>query len=216
MKKLILPVHLRLNSLSILGLCAVCAAGSAVAQTVLVESRKADGSANSPAWTELSGTWGKSKNKSKAESAPELAATNSAVCTATNPAPAFKLAPEGLKAGTAYEVEVTFGTSGSQPESEDLVVAVSATGVTQSTLPATTTAFQNANAHKWTALGRITPATDAPTLTFKYVSGTLSKTPPARWYADAVRFVPEGADSRAETKGGSKTPAKAKSKTNEN
>ena len=89
-------------------------------------------------------------------------------------------------------MEVTFGKSKAQHVSADLVVAVATTGVSASTIPTNTPAFQEPNANSWTALGTITPSTAHPSLTFKYVSGTLS--PTSRWYADSIRFTPAGAD----------------------
>lgn len=157
---------------------------------VSVESRKADGSLNTPAWTEVSGNWKPSKNKSRVAAASSLVATNVSICATNVPVPAFKVSPE-LKAGTTYTVEVTFNTSKTQAAAADLIVAVSGAGLSASTIPATTPAFQGTGANKWTSLGTITPSTNQPSLTFKYVSGTLS--PVSRWYADAVRFTPEAA-----------------------
>jgi hypothetical protein len=185
------------RSLGLLTLNAFCLAGFVRAETILVESRKADNTTNTPAWTILSGNWGRSKNKSKMPDAG-FSATNVFVCVSTNPTPAFRVTPPGIKVGTTYKVEVTAGTSGSQPASSDLVVAIRTAGVANSTIPATTTAFQEASANQWTALGNITPTTNQPTLTFTYVSGTLSTNPPSRWYADSVRFVAEG--GKVETK----------------
>jgi hypothetical protein len=165
--------------------------------TVIVESRKADDSTNSPAWTEISGIWSKSKNKSRAEELTFFTGKNVFITQTNKPVPAFKIAPEGLESGKTYQVDVTFGNSHGNPASADLVVAVAATGVSACTISTNTPAFQGANANTWTTLGTITPNCDHPTLTFTYASGTLS--PESRWYADTIRFSPEGA-----------APAKAK------
>lgn len=165
----------------------------------VVESRKADDSINSSAWMEISGVWGKSKNKTKVGDATIFTAKNVSICATNVPAPAFKIAPEGLKSGKAYRVDVTFGTSNTQHASADLVVAVAATGVSDNTISTNTPAFQESNANVWTTLGTITPSTDHPTLTFTYVSGTLA--PTSRWYADTIRFMPSDA---------TETPAKEK------
>lgn len=158
------------------------------ADSVIVESRKADGAANTPAWTELSGKWTLSKNKSRvAKRDASLTATNVVVCQTNIPAPAFKVTPSGLEAGATYKVEVTYSTTQSFVAAPDLVVAVAATGVSASTIPTNTPAFQGSGADDWTTLGTITPSTNSPALTFTYVSGTLTKG--SRWYADAIRFT---------------------------
>jgi hypothetical protein len=167
------------------------AAHTFATDTVVVESRKADDSVNSNAWKEVSGTWSKSKNKTRVDDVTIFAGKNVSICATNIPAPAFKVAPEGLESGKNYRVDVTFGTSKGNHASADLVVAVATTGVSASTIPTTTEAFQEPNANSWTTLGMITPSTDHPTLTFTYKSGTLA--PASRWYADAIRFTPEGA-----------------------
>lgn len=159
------------------------------ADTVIVESRKADGTLNPPAWTEVGGKWTTSKNKSRVSRTTSLTATNVSVSLTNIPAPAFKVTPTGLEAGTAYKVEVTFSTTATHVASPDLIVAVAAAGVSANTIPTNTLAFQGSGADAWTVLGTITPATSSPTLTFSYVSGSLSKE--SRWYADAIRFTPE-------------------------
>jgi hypothetical protein len=182
----------------LLALNVLCLAGLVRAETIVVESRTAADAAN-PAWSNVSGKWGKSKNKSKADDA-DFSATNVFSCTASSPVPAFKVSPPDIKAGKTYKLDVTFGTSKTQHASSDLVVAVSATGVTNSTIPATTPAFQEANANAWTLLGSFTAVTDKPTFTFTYASGTLSTNPPSRWYADALRFTSDGAAAKEEPK----------------
>jgi hypothetical protein len=166
------------------------------ADTVIVESRKADGTLNTPAWTEVGGKWTTSKNKSRVSRTMSLTATNVSVSLTNIPAPAFKVTPTGLEAGTTYKVEVTFSTSGSHVAAPDLRVAVAATGVSASTIPTNTPAFQGSGADSWNVLGSITPTTDSPTLTFTYVSGTLTKE--SRWYADAIRFTPVATAKPAE------------------
>jgi hypothetical protein len=162
---------------------------------VVVESRKADGAVNTPAWTEVSGKWGTSKNKSRIAGASSLMATNVSACVTNSPVPAFKISP-ALEAGTTYKVEVTFSTSSSYMASPDLLVAVSAEGVSASTIPTNSPAFQGSGADDWNTLGAITPSTNRPALMFTYLSGTLSRE--SRWYADAIRFTPEAAPKQAE------------------
>ncbi len=158
------------------------------ADVVIVESRKADGTPNAPLWVEVSGNWGTSKNKSRVFSSASLVATNVSIARTNDPVPAFKVTPK-LQAGTRYTVEATFSTTSTHVASPDLVVSVMAEGVSASTIPTNTTAFQGTGADTWNLLGTITPSTNSPSLTFTYASGTLSST--SRWYADAIRFTPE-------------------------
>ena len=176
-------------------LAAISALHCFAAETVNVESRKADGTSNAPAWTEISGKWGTSKNKSRIAGASSLVATNVSASVTNSPVPALRISPE-LESGTTYKVEVTFSSSSSHMASPDLIVAVSADGVSASTIPNKTPAFQGSGADDWTALGTITPSTNRPALTFTYVSGTLSRE--SRWYADAIRFTPEAVSKKAE------------------
>jgi len=179
----------RIKYLTLATITAISAWRCLAADTVIVESRKADGTLNTPAWTEVGGKWTTSKNKSRVSRTMSLTATNVSVSLTKIPAPAFKVTPTGLEAGATYKVEVTFSTSGSYVAAPDLRVAVAATGVTANTIPTNSSAFQGSGADEWTVLGNITPATNSPTLTFTYLSGTLSKE--SRWYADAIRFTPE-------------------------
>ena len=133
---------------------------------VIVESRKADGTLNTPAWSEVSGKWGSSKNKSRIAASSSLVATNVSISATNVPVPAFRVSPEGLKAGTTYKVEVTFCTSNTQEASPDLIVGVRTEGVSASTIGTNATAFQGNGANTWKLLGTITPATNRPTLTF--------------------------------------------------
>jgi hypothetical protein len=185
---------LKLLTLAILN--AFSAAHGFAAETVVVESRKADGAINTPAWSELGGKWMPSKNKTRIAAASSLVATNVSICATNFPVPGFKVSLPGLEANTTYKVEVTFSTSKTQAASPDLLVAVSADGVSASTIPTSTTAFQGSGANAWNVLGTITPSNNCPMLSFTYVSGTLS--PVSRWYADAIRLTPEPAPKKAE------------------
>jgi len=187
-----------LKSLAIALLAAISAVSSLATDAVIVESRKADGTPNTPVWTEVSGKWTTSKNNSRISRTELLTATNVSVSLTNVPAPAFKVSPTGLVAGTTYKVEVTFSTSGSYVAAPDLRVAVAATGVSASTIPTNSPAFQGAGANGWNMLGTITPAVSSPTLTFTYAGGTLTKQ--SRWYADAIRFTPEIASSKTGNK----------------
>jgi hypothetical protein len=182
--------HLKTHtcSLTIATLTAVSALHCIAAEPIIVESRKADGNLNTPAWSEISGKWKPSKNKTRVAAASSLVATNVSICATNIPVPAFRISPAGLEMGIAYKVDVTFSTSKTQAAAPDLLVAISADGVSSSTLATNTAAFQGAGADQWNSLGTITPSTNRPTLTFSYVSGTLS--PVSRWYADAIRFTP--------------------------
>jgi len=172
-----------LTLISFIGLGVTCIA----ADTVIIESRKADNSPNAPVWATLSGKWTESKNKSRISRTAALTATNVSVCTTNFPVPAFKVSPSGLQSGVTYQVEVTFSTTSTHVASPDLVVAVSTEGISAHTIPSNTTAFQGSGADSWNVLGTITPTNSSPTLTFTYVTGTLSKE--SRWYADAIRFT---------------------------
>jgi hypothetical protein len=183
-------------------LAAISSASALASDTVIVESRKADGTPNAPAWTEISGKWTTSKNKSRISRTMSLTATNVSVSLTNLPVPAFKVTPAGLKSGVTYKVEVTFSTSGSYVAAPDLQVAVAATGVSASTIPTNTPAFQGSGADEWNVLGTITPATDSLTLTFTYAGGTLSKE--SRWYADTIRFTPEPTAKPAEKQAAAK------------
>jgi hypothetical protein len=165
------------------------------ANAVVVESRKADGTLNTPQWAEVSGKWGASKNKTRVADSSSLVATNVSACVTNSPVPAIRISPE-LEAGTTYKVEVTFSTSGSNVASEDLLVAVAVNGVSASSIPTNTPAFQGSGANAWNVLGTITPSTNRPALTFTYASGTLSRE--SRWYADAIRFTPDAGSKKAE------------------
>jgi hypothetical protein len=185
----------RMKRFTIATLSIISALHTFAAGTIVVESRKADGTPNTPAWTEVSGKWGNSKNKTRAADASSLVATNVSACVTNSPVPAIKISPE-LEAGTTYKVEVTFSTSSSYVASPDLMVAVSTDGVSASTIPTNSPAFQGSGADNWNTLGTITPSANRPVLTFTFLSGTLSRE--SRWYADAIRFTPEAAAKKAE------------------
>ena len=189
-------MKVRFKFLTLMALMALSACGCLATDTILIESCKADNSPNAPVWSPVSGKWTISKNKSRISRTLTLAATNVSVCTTNLPVPAFKVAPIGLEAGATYQVEVTFSTTATHVASPDLIVAVAAAGVSSSTIPTNTPAFQGSGADSWNALGTITLATNSPTLTFTYVSGTLSKE--SRWYADTIRFTRIAASKKAE------------------
>jgi hypothetical protein len=179
-----------LTSIAVFSLLTSAAFGGANSPAIIVESRKLDGSLNTPAWIEVSGKWTASKNKSRiTRHDSTLTATNVSVAQTNVPVPAFKVTPTGLESGATYKVDVTFSTTQSFVAAPDLIVAVTASGVSTSTIPTNTPAFQGSGADEWNALGTITPSTDSPTLTFTYVSGTLAKG--SRWHADAIRFTKE-------------------------
>jgi hypothetical protein len=182
---------LRINVLTLTTVLAFSSLSGRAADAVIVESRKANGTPNSSAWTEVSGKWNTSKNKSRVASAAGLVATNISICTTNAPIPAFKISPAGLLTNTTYKVEVTFSTTSTHVAAPDLEVAVATEGIAASTIPAKTSALQGAGADTWVTLGMITPTTGSPALTFTYVSGTLTKE--SRWYADAFRFTPVAA-----------------------
>jgi hypothetical protein len=179
-----------LTSIVVFSLLTSAAFGGTNSTTIIVESRKPDGSLNTPAWTEISGKWTPSKNKSRiAKRESSLTATNVSVVQTNVPVPAFKVTPTGLESGATYKVDLTFSTTQSFVAAPDLIVAVSTSGVAASTIPTNTPAFQGAGADEWNALGTITPATNSPTLKFTFVSGALAKG--SRWHADAIRFTKE-------------------------
>ena len=184
-----------LKVLTLTTLATAVATACLAAETVTVESRKADGTLNTPAWTEVTGKWKPSKNKSKVAQESALVATNVSIIAVSSPVPAFKILPVGLETNTNYKVEVTFCTSKTQPAAADLVVTVAVEGAT-TTISNSTSAFQGAGANGWNLLGNLTPTTAKPSLTFTYASGTLSTN--SRWYADAIRFTPETAPKKAE------------------
>jgi len=95
-----------------------------------------------------------------------------------------------LLAGTTYSVSVSWGYNSSPyGETPSIVVKPSATGVSNTTFPATTTVFGSGSGdainNTWETVGNITPSVNNPVITFTYVSGLSS----GRWYADAARFI---------------------------
>ena len=189
-------MKLRIQICSLTVLLALNTCHCFAADPVIVESRKADSTPNAPAWSPISGKWTPSKNKSRVSRITPLAATNVSICATNVPTPAFKVSPTGLEAGATYQLEVTFSTTSTHVASPDLIVAVSTSGTSASTIPASTSVFQGSGADSWNTLGTITLATNAPTLTFTYASGTLSRE--SRWYADAIRFTPVAPSKKAE------------------
>ena len=177
------------KQLTLTTLAAMCVLNCMAAETETIESRTADDKPNAPRWTELSGTWSTSKNKTKVADASSLVANKVSICVTNGPAPAFEIAPEKLMAGTPYKVEVTFGSSTSFAASSDLLVAVTTEGLATNTIPTNSPAFRAEGANAWTVLGTITPSTNRPKLRFTYASGTLARE--SRWYADTIRFTPE-------------------------
>lgn len=64
-------------------------------------------------------------------------------------------------------------------------------GVSNSTLPGTTSAFALPNVDKWTTLGEIVCESPNPVFTFTYLSGEISPSPTRRFYAQCIRFIPQ-------------------------
>jgi autotransporter-associated beta strand protein len=158
--------------------------------TNILESRfgnSTSGSSN-PAFsfTGFSGTISATKSLAPGCTAPGSSRFSTTAATSTS----FSVTPT-LVPGITYTVAVTWGHNSSPyQESASLVVTPTATGVSSTTFPATTTAFQSGasdvNNSRWQTIGEITPNTPNPTITFAYASGSLSS---SRFYADAVRFV---------------------------
>jgi len=101
----------------------------------------------------------------------------------------FSVTPS-LLAGTTYSVSVSWGFNDyPYGETPSIVVSNTATGVSASTFPATTTVFSSgpgdATNNTWETVGTITPGVNNPVITFTWASGLSSE----RWYADAVRFI---------------------------
>jgi hypothetical protein len=95
-----------------------------------------------------------------------------------------------LLAGTTYSVSVSWGYNDyPYGETPSIVVSPTATGVSGTTFPATTTVFSSGSGdainNTWETVGNITPNVNNPVITFTWVSGLSSE----RWYADAVRFI---------------------------
>ncbi|HEX4121578.1 MAG TPA: glycoside hydrolase family 16 protein, partial [Verrucomicrobiae bacterium] len=158
--------------------------------TNVVESRSGNSTAgaNNPAfsYTGFSSTISATKS-----SAPGCTSSSSRFTTTVFPTTAFSVTPT-LVAGLTYSVAVTWGYNGSTlsyDETPAIVVKPRVTGVSASTLPATTAAFSSGTGAKtnnvWETIGTITPNVTDPVLTFTWVSGLSS----GRWYADAVRFI---------------------------
>jgi len=99
--------------------------------------------------------------------------------------PSVTLRPTLAVAGGMYDVYLTHCSASSV--SPDIVATVGQSGC--SGLPATTTAFQSAEANTWKMVGRMTlnPGVTVPTVSFPRSGGTLSGT--ARMYSDGYKFV---------------------------
>jgi autotransporter-associated beta strand protein len=134
----------------------------------------------------FSSTVSATKSSAAGCSSPGSSRFTSTASTSTS----FSVTPT-LVAGTTYSVSVSWGyNSGtSYQESGNIVVKPTATGVSSTTFPATTTAFSSGSGdainNTWETIGNITASVSNSVITFTYVSGLSS----GRWYADAVRFI---------------------------
>jgi hypothetical protein len=166
------------------------------ATTNVLESRSGpvSGGANNPAFSFVNFSTTISSGKSTAPglsaASCRFAGTGTSVITTNPPATAFSVTPT-LLVGPTYRVDVTWGNVSGFPESSNLMVAPTATGVSDSALPAVSSAFaagpNNTIVNQWVPVGTITPNTANPTLTFTYTGGFTTGS--GRWYVDAVRFV---------------------------
>jgi autotransporter-associated beta strand protein len=157
--------------------------------TNVVESRfgNSTSGSNNPAFsfTGFSSTISATKSSAPGCSSPGSCRFSNTASTSTS----FSVTPT-LLAGTTYSVSVSWGFNDSPyEETPSIVVAPKATGVSQTTFPATTTVFSSGSGdainNKWEAVGNITPNVNNPEITFTFVSGLSS----GRWYADALRFI---------------------------
>ena len=177
---------------TVLTLIAIGSAISAFGQTIVYEQSRTGattGGANNPDFTYVGVSSSISGTKSTAPGLPSVA-TSSRFANSTPSS--FTVSPNNTIAGnlvngTTYAVDITFGlNSGTSAESSTIVVAPTATGVSSTTFPATTSAFKSVNgANTWVNIGNITVNSANPTVTFAYFSGTV-----ARFYFDSVRFTP--------------------------
>ena len=189
---------------------ALFSVGTAHAQPVLIESRTSTNTDNLPFWTYPSGIWGASGNRSRVPSTPAFTSTGSRQTTNTNGPPSFQVNVTNgfsLQPGLTYAVQVTTPTSDPQPPPDDLVVSLGCTGITNSTLPATTTAFSTAGTNRWTTLGKIVCSNSHPTFKFTYASGSISDFPWRRFYAQCLRFIPQSPTNGVRTWTGAAGPA---------
>ena len=157
--------------------------------TNILESRIGNSTSglNNPAFsfTGFSSTVSATKSLAPGCTSPGSSRFSATAATSTS----FSVTPT-LVPGTTYVVAITWGhNTGTYQESANLVVRPTATGVSSTTFPSTTTAFSSsandANNSTWVTIGYITPNTSTPTVTFTYASGLTS----GRFYADVVRFV---------------------------
>ncbi|HZM02723.1 MAG TPA: family 16 glycosylhydrolase [Candidatus Saccharimonadales bacterium] len=158
--------------------------------TNVVESRSGNSTtgANNPAFSYTSFSSTISATKS---SASGTTSSSSRYTTTASSSTSFSVTPS-LIVGLTYSVAVTWGYNSSDlsyDETPSVVVKPTATGVSTSTFPPTTSAFSSGSGAKtnnvWETIGTITPNVSNPVITFTWVSGLSS----GRWYADAVRFI---------------------------
>jgi hypothetical protein len=159
-----------------------------VITTNVVESRSGNTTTGSdnPAFAYAGFSASVSATKS---TAPGCASSSSRFSGTAATSTGFSVTPT-LTVGPTYTVDVTWGkNTGTFVETPALTVKPTATGVSSSALPATSTAFSagsgSVSNSVWVRVGTITPNTPNPTITFTYSSGLSS----GRWYADAVRFI---------------------------
>ncbi|MBA4149314.1 MAG: immunoglobulin domain-containing protein [Verrucomicrobia bacterium] len=167
--------------ISLLGLSTLTTRLNAQFETVIVESKMADGSTNiHPPYLEF-GPWFNSTAKSTAYDL-----TGSGARYATTIYATFTVTPTLSVPGGTYSVEVT--QNGPASQSGDIIAGISQSGC--SGLPATTAAFQRTNANNWKLVGNVIldPGVTEPAITFSYVEGTLNFTN-GRFYSDSIRFV---------------------------
>jgi autotransporter-associated beta strand protein len=165
-------------------LCLAAGAGLPSAQAVYIESRTSTGAVTSnPPYSEPTGTWADSTNKSTVIGAPYVLGKGSRYAENAEPAPCFQVQPSFV-AGSMYEVDVVVPNDGTV--APDLSVAIDTTGIGFSEMPATTNAFSTAT-NVYTKLGRIVCSSANPTIRFTYSSGTLGAG--SYFYADTVEFL---------------------------
>jgi autotransporter-associated beta strand protein len=157
--------------------------------TNVVESRFGNSTSGSdnPAFSfsGFSSTISATKSSAPGCSSPGSSRFSNTASTSTS----FSVTPSLLE-GTTYSVSVSWGYNSSPyEETPSIVVRPTATGVSSSTFPSTTTVFSSGSGdainNTWETVGNITPSVNNPVITFTYVSGLSS----GRWYADAVRFI---------------------------
>ncbi len=171
-----------LPAMAILAVAAALAGVPAAADVVIVESRTATGAVTPyPPYQEI-GSW---LNTAAKSTVPGLVAPGARFVTSGD-GRGIKIKPTLAIPGGDYRVEITQNT-GAGNVSQDLVVAISATGA--SGLPETTEAFRAPGSNTWKLVGdmKLDPGVTEPEITFTYLSGTVSGT--SRWIFDAIRFT---------------------------